>query len=184
MPIVIPPIYGLKGVGFETFTADGPIWSWNSYVGVGQMGGHGSFTDLRLPLSIEQEHDTRHAQTAGAARLPIEPAGAEGADPHSVNQAAASRGKQLFRNEARCSTCHQGSTLTDVLSGADRTMPFLHAPAETGMDPVYASRSATKLYRTTPLRGLGCTTPPTSTTAARPTCPRSSITTTGSSTCI
>ena len=25
LPIVIPPIYGLKGVGFETFTADGPI---------------------------------------------------------------------------------------------------------------------------------------------------------------
>ena len=44
--------------------------------------------------------------------------------------------------------------MTDVLSGADRSIPFLHAPAETGMDPVYASRSATKLYRTTPLRGL------------------------------
>src|SRR5687768_5779316 len=25
LPVVIPPIYGLKGVGFETFTADGPI---------------------------------------------------------------------------------------------------------------------------------------------------------------
>ena len=35
-PIVIPSIYGLKGVGFETYTADGPIWSWNSYVGVGK----------------------------------------------------------------------------------------------------------------------------------------------------
>ena len=41
LPIVIPSIYGLKGVGFETFTADGPISYWNSYVGVGQMGGHG-----------------------------------------------------------------------------------------------------------------------------------------------
>ena len=40
-PIVIPSIYGLKGVGFETFTGDGPISYWNSYVGVGQMGGHG-----------------------------------------------------------------------------------------------------------------------------------------------
>jgi hypothetical protein len=35
-PIVIPSIYGLKGVGFETYTADGPISYWNSYVGVGQ----------------------------------------------------------------------------------------------------------------------------------------------------
>ena len=45
LPIVIPPIYGLRGVGFETFTADGPIWYWNSYVGVGQMGGQGIFND-------------------------------------------------------------------------------------------------------------------------------------------
>ena len=57
LPIVIPSIYGLKGVGFETFTADGPISYWNSYVGVGQMGGHGSFSDPRLGLSITQTPD-------------------------------------------------------------------------------------------------------------------------------
>ena len=34
LPVVIPPIYGLQGVGFETYTADGPISYWNSYVGV------------------------------------------------------------------------------------------------------------------------------------------------------
>ena len=33
-------------------------------------------------------------------------------------------------------------------------MPFLHHPAETGMDPAYASRSATGQYRTTPLGGF------------------------------
>ena len=38
LPIVLPPIYGLKGVGFETFSADGPISYWNAYVGIGQMG--------------------------------------------------------------------------------------------------------------------------------------------------
>jgi len=57
LPIVIPPIYGLKGVGFETFTVDGPISYWNSYVGVGQMGGHGSFSDSRLGISITQRPD-------------------------------------------------------------------------------------------------------------------------------
>ncbi|HWK12512.1 MAG TPA: hypothetical protein VNR64_20785, partial [Vicinamibacterales bacterium] len=51
LPIVIPPIYGLKGVGFETVTADGPISYWNAYVGVGQMGGHGTFIDPRIGLS-------------------------------------------------------------------------------------------------------------------------------------
>jgi cytochrome c peroxidase len=30
---------------------------------------------------------------------------------------------------------------------------ILHEPAETGMDPTYANRTATKRYRTTPLRG-------------------------------
>jgi cytochrome c peroxidase len=33
-------------------------------------------------------------------------------------------------------------------------VPFLHSPYEVGSDPVYASRSATKQYRTTPLRAL------------------------------
>ena len=60
----------------------------------------------------------------------------------------------MFRNQARCSSCHQGPTFTDVLSGADRRVPFLHDPEEVGMDPRYAARSATKQYRTTPLRGL------------------------------
>jgi hypothetical protein len=45
LPIVIPSIYGLQGVGFEKYSADGPISYWNSYVGVGQMGGHGRFSD-------------------------------------------------------------------------------------------------------------------------------------------
>jgi cytochrome c peroxidase len=31
---------------------------------------------------------------------------------------------------------------------------ILHTPQEVGQDPAYALRSATKLYRTTPLRGL------------------------------
>ena len=57
LPIVIPSIYGLKGVGFETFTADGPISYWNSYVGVGQMGGQGNFSDPRIGLFITQTPD-------------------------------------------------------------------------------------------------------------------------------
>jgi hypothetical protein len=57
LPIVIPPIYGLKGVGFETFTADGPISYWNAYVGVGQMGGQGNFSDPRIGLTITQTPD-------------------------------------------------------------------------------------------------------------------------------
>ena len=57
LPIVIPPIYGLKGVHFETVSADGPISYWNSYVGVGQMGGQGSFSDPRIGVTIRQRPD-------------------------------------------------------------------------------------------------------------------------------
>src|SRR6478609_3564757 len=57
VPIEIPSIFGLKGVGFETFTGDGPISYWNSYVGVGQMGGHGRFNDPRIGLFIDQTPD-------------------------------------------------------------------------------------------------------------------------------
>ena len=44
--------------------------------------------------------------------------------------------------------CHLSSVYTDVNAGR------LHTPAEVGQDPAYALRSVTKLYRTTPLRGL------------------------------
>jgi mono/diheme cytochrome c family protein len=152
-PIVIPSIYGLKGVGFETYTADGPISYWNSYVGVGQMGGHGNFSDPRLGLFITQTPDLVTPKLAAlldyqlSLRVPDPPDG-------SFDKEAARRGKQLFHKEAGCATCHQAPNFTDVLSGPDRTVPFLHDPADVGTDPAYAARTATGKYRTTPLRGL------------------------------
>ena len=153
LPIVIPPIYGLKGVGFETFTADGPISYWNAYVGVGQMGGHGSFSDPRIGISISQTPD-RVTPKLGALldyQLSLKaPAPARG----TLNLDAVDRGKEIFRHQARCSSCHRNPNFTDVLKGSDNDVPFLHNPAETGMDPRYAQRTATGKYRTTPLRGL------------------------------
>ena len=64
LPIVIPPIYGLQGVGFETFTGDGPISYWNSYVGVGQMGGKGRFNDPRIGLVHQPDAGSGHAEAA------------------------------------------------------------------------------------------------------------------------
>jgi hypothetical protein len=153
LPIVIPAIYGLRGVGFETVTGDGPISYWNAYVGVGQMGGHGNFSDQRLRVFIQQTPDLVTPKLPAlldyqlSLQTPKPPAG-------SFDHQAAARGKQLFRHEAGCATCHQQPNLTDVLSGPDRTIPFLHSPSEVGMSPAYADRSATKQYRTTPLRGL------------------------------
>jgi hypothetical protein len=153
LPIVLPPIYGLKGVGFETFSADGPISYWNSYVGVGQMGGQGNFSDPRIGLFITQTPDLVTPKLAAlldyqlSLRTPEPPR-------DSFDRAAAKRGNRLFRNEAGCATCHQSPNFTDVLSGPTRTVPFLHDAAEVGTDPAYAARTATGKYRTTPLRGL------------------------------
>lgn len=153
LPVVLPPIYGLKNVGFETFTADGPISYWNSYVGVGQMGGQGNFRDPRIGLDIRQTPDLVTPKLAAllayqlSLRPPAPPKG-------SFDQVAATRGARLFRGAAQCASCHQGPSFTDVLNGATPQVPFLHEPAEVGMDPRYAARSATGKYRTTPLRAL------------------------------
>ena len=156
LPIVLPPIYGLKGVGFETFSADGTISYWNAYVGIGQMGGQGTFHDPRVPplgIFITQTPDLVTPKLPAlldyqlSLRTPKAPKG-------SFNRQAANRGRRLFRGEARCATCHQGPRFTDVLSGPRGTVPVLHDPAEVGTDAEYASRTATGNYRTTPLRGL------------------------------
>jgi mono/diheme cytochrome c family protein len=153
LPVVIPPIYGLRGVGFETFTADGPISYWNNYVGVTQMGGHGSFSDPRIGLSITQTPDLVTPKLPALLeyqlklRPPEPPRG-------SFSRAAARRGEELFSGAARCSACHTPPTFTDVLRGPDPSVPLLHSPSEIGAEPVYASRSATGQYRTTPLRGI------------------------------
>ena len=156
LPVVLPPIYGLSGVGFETFSGDGPISYWNSYVGVGQMGGQGNFSDPRIPpsgVAITQTPDLVTPKLRAlldyqlSLRTPEPPT-------HSFDRAAAERGKRLFRDEAGCATCHQSPHFTDVLSGPNRRVPLLHDPAEVGTDPAYAARTATGKYRTTPLRGL------------------------------
>ena len=153
LPVVIPPAYGLEGVGFETFTGDGPISYWNAYVGVTQMGGHGNFSDPRIGVSVTQKPDrvtpTLPALLAYQLSLPAPPP-----PPNSFDPAAAQRGRQIFNGAARCSTCHSGPTYTDVRTGPDPRVPFLHAPSEVGADPRYAARSATGKYRTTPLRAL------------------------------
>ncbi|HET7697077.1 MAG TPA: hypothetical protein VFK57_15300 [Vicinamibacterales bacterium] len=153
LPVVIPPAYGLQGVGFETFTGDGPISYWNGYVGVTQMGGHGSFADPRIGVTVTQKPDrvTPKLPALLAYQLSL---GAPPPPAGSFDQTAAERGRQIFNGAARCSTCHAAPTYTDVLAGPDPRVPLLHAPSEVGADPRYAARSATGMYRTTPLRAL------------------------------
>lgn len=153
LPVVIPPAFGLQGVGFETFNGDGPISYWNNYVGVTQMGGHGSFSDPRIGVTVTQRPDLVTPKLPAllqyqlSLQTPPPPSG-------SFNRAAARRGADLFTGAAGCARCHKPPTFTDVLTGSNPSVPFLHDPSEIPTDPAYAARSATKQWRTTPLRAL------------------------------
>jgi mono/diheme cytochrome c family protein len=146
-PAVIPPAYGLAGVNSVTFTGDGnrPAY-WNRYVAVTQMHGHGSFTEPRLGISVNNPPDLVEAKLDAleayqlSLAAPAPPSG-------SFDAAAAERGRMVFESRGRCATCHSGSKLTDANTR-------LHDPAEVPTDPTHAERSATRKYRTTPLRGL------------------------------
>ena len=146
-PLVLPPAYGLLGVDLETYTGEGPVSYWNSYVAVTQMHGQGVFIDPRLGVRIVQTPDLVTPKLAAlrayqlSLRTPAPP-------PGSYDVAAAARGRAVFEGAADCVSCHAGTILSDVNSGR------LHLPSETGMDPAYAARTTQKAYRTTPLRGL------------------------------
>jgi len=151
-PQVIPPAYGLKGIHRITSTGDGDdLAYWNRYVGVTQMGGHGSFTEQRTGVKVTNGTDDQVSGKLAALQAyqlslpaPVAPAG-------SFDAAAAARGEALFNGIGNCASCHSGAQFTDANSR-------LHSPAETVTEasgvPSYASRSATKQYRTAPLRGL------------------------------
>jgi hypothetical protein len=145
-PVVIPPIYGLEDVPVETYTGDGPISYWNAYVAVTQMGGVGNFTDERIDVAVTSDEDLVTPKLPALLEYQLSltpPAPAAGA----FDAAAAARGRTLFEGAAQCGSCHSGPRLSDAAMR-------LHAPAETGMEPMTAERSATGMYRTTPLRGL------------------------------
>lgn len=143
-PVLLPPAYGLRDVALETYTGEGAVSYWNAYVAVTQMGGHGNFKDDRIGLDIRQSPD-RVTPMLPALRdyqfslePPAPPAG-------SFDAVAAQRGKLVFEGQGRCASCHAGPSFTDA--------PTLHAPSETGVAADEARRSATGMYRTTPLRG-------------------------------
>jgi cytochrome c553 len=146
IPVVIPPAFGLRHVAREIYTGDGPVSYWNAYVAITQMHGHGQFVDDRIGVNVNNPPDlvSTKLDPLRAYQFSLD---APEALP-SVDKHAAQRGRAVFNGVARCSSCHLGDALTDVNAGR------LHTPAEVGQDAAYALRSATKLYRTTPLRGL------------------------------
>lgn len=153
-PQVIPPAYGLEGIHRVTVTGDGTeLAYWNRYVGVTQMGGHGTFEEPRTGVRVT--HGTDDQITAKLPALqayqlsiaaPAPPAGSFDAD-------AAGRGKAIFEGKAGCSGCHSGAMFTDANERLHSPDEVVSEPEAKGV-PSYASRSATKQYRTSPLKGI------------------------------
>ena len=150
---VIPPAYGLAGIHRVTTTGDGEeLAYWNRYVAVTQMGGLGTFVEPRTGVAV-----TNGTVDLVSAKLPALQAyqlslAAPAPPAGSFDPAAAARGAALFNGVARCGTCHEGPELTDA-------NVRLHPPADVVSEPEpdgapgWASRSATRQYRTSPLRG-------------------------------
>jgi hypothetical protein len=153
-PQVIPPAYGLDGIHSITSTGDGEdLAYWNRYVGVTQMGGHGSFFERRTGVNVTNGTDDLISSKLPALQAyqltlqaPPPPAG-------SFDPVAAERGKLVFEGAGTCATCHSGVEFTDANSRLHPATDVVSEPEPNGA-PSYASRSATKQYRTAPLHGL------------------------------
>ncbi|HEX6705569.1 MAG TPA: hypothetical protein VF169_12475 [Albitalea sp.] len=151
-PVVIPPAYGLAGVQRITATGDGSeIAYWNRYVAVTQMGGLGTFSDARLPLTVTNGSEDRVSDKLPALQAYQLSLAAPAAPAGSFDATAATRGKAVFDGKGGCAACHSGMAFTDASNAV------LHPVADSVVEPEtpsYAARSATKMYRTSPLRGL------------------------------
>lgn len=171
VPVVIPPAFGLIGLNKAIFTGDGdtehepagPVSYWNRYVGVVQMHGHGTFSDERLiingkPLSV----DHRVADDLITPILPqleayqwsisapsLAQDGTQWGVTSDLNTDAVTRGKAVFEGQAGCATCHSGASFTDV-----NTVGLHPDSASVALDKNYVKLSATKQWRTAPLKGI------------------------------
>ena len=158
-PVVIPPAYGLYGIPKAIFTGDGdvqhepagPVAYWNRYVSVTQMHGHGYFADARINWVV----DHRQGDDLVTDKLPALQAyqysiSAPPPPPNSYDVSSAARGRIIFTIKGQCASCHSGPLFTDVIDGGK-----LHPQtASVAMDKEYVNRSATKLWRVTPLKGI------------------------------
>jgi mono/diheme cytochrome c family protein len=152
-PQVIPPAYGLLGINKITVTGDGDdVAYWNRYVGITQMHGHGSFSEPRLGISVNNPPDliSSKLEALQAYQLSLN---APAPPPTTFDAAAAARGQQVFNGAGQCATCHTGSLFTDANERLHPPADVVSEPEPNGA-PSYAGRSATKMYRTAPLRGV------------------------------
>ena len=119
------------------------------------MHGHGRFADPRLGIDIDNTPPDR-VTTEVLAALAEYQFSLEAPEPRAsdFDAAAAARGRGIFNGAGRCSSCHTGTLLSDINAGRLHAASEVASEPEPNGAPSYALRSVTKMYRTTPLRGL------------------------------
>jgi hypothetical protein len=160
---LIPPAFGLAGDNNHTWTgAWGTVTYWNAYVANLEMHGKGNFYDPRFdnaakyPVAARTQqghkHDAGDRITAKLPALHFYQLSLTGPKPprESFDMAAAARGEVLFRDKARCASCHVPPLFTDP--GWN-----LHTAEEIGIDDFQAKRAPDERYVTSKLRALGNT---------------------------
>lgn len=157
--VLIPPLFGLQGVGLMTWNGFSGLGAWVPLVITLEMFGQGVFSDRRLanaeqfPIAaangFARIRNTPDLVTPELAPLlayvtSLQP---PPAPPGSFEPEAAARGEVLFSGKARCSNCHVPPLYT--LPG------FNSVPASAiGIDAFQAERSPNLGYRPPPLRGV------------------------------
>jgi hypothetical protein len=157
---LIPPAFGLAGVNNHTWTgAWGTVTYWNAFVANLELHGSGTFFDPRLndpekfPIAARagfgNVRNTPDLITSKLAPLHFYQLAIPAPKPPqgSFNEAAAERGKVLFKGKANCASCHVPPLFTEP--GWN-----LHTAEEIGIDDFQAKRSPDERYRTAPLKGL------------------------------
>ena len=155
---LLPAAFGMAGISNGTYTGWGDVTYWNAYVANTQMHGKGSFSEPRItaaqfPVGTRAHYnqvrnpDDQITAKLGALQFYQLAIPTPKAPEGSYDKTQAEHGKVLFSGKAKCATCH----VPDLYSEPGSS---LHTPQEIGIDDFQSSRSPTKMYRTTPLRGL------------------------------
>jgi hypothetical protein len=157
--VLIPPLFGLEGVGLMTWNGWSGIGSWVPLVINLELHGQGVFVDRRLTDAVQFPvaaangmNNVRHTPDLVTSKLPALMAYVQAIEPPkppegSIDEEAAVRGELLFTGKARCSNCHVPPLFT--LPGWN-----LIPPSVIGVDSFHADRSPNRGYRVPPLRGI------------------------------
>jgi hypothetical protein len=153
-PQVIPPAYGLQGINKIISTGDGDdLAYWNRYVGVTQMGGHGTFSEPRTGVNVTNGADDQISAKLPALQAyqltiaaPPPPAG-------SFDATAAARGKLVFNTAGKCATATPATSSRMRIRGCTRPPTPSANPSRTARP---ATPHAVRPSSTGPRRWRGC----------------------------